>query len=248
MKCIYCSRRFTLIELLIVVAIIAILAGMLLPALNKARLSAQGTACMNNLKQFGVALGMYHTDHNDFNCYAFLNASPICETWYTQLGGYAGVKLHGTDDGRAKENRWNIKLFLCPAQDMEKARHTFGYNYSYFANCASKSGQYNNSGLFGIKEGGMIYKAQKITKLRSPGKIAGLIEADLGSDGKYRPYIQTFFNSGSNDLPDLLDKGYSMRHAYNRINSMFLDGHVAVITPTFPVGWSTEWIGGSAYK
>ena len=47
------DTRFTLIELLIVIAIIAILAGMLLPALNQARHKAQSLRCTNNLQQLG---------------------------------------------------------------------------------------------------------------------------------------------------------------------------------------------------
>ncbi len=57
-------RIFTLIELLIVISIIAILAAMLLPALNTARQKAQGVQCASNLKQFGTLLNMYTTESN----------------------------------------------------------------------------------------------------------------------------------------------------------------------------------------
>ncbi len=60
------ARAFTLIELLVVVTIIAILAGLLLPALARAKTRATSAACLSNQRQLQLCWHLYTTDNNDF--------------------------------------------------------------------------------------------------------------------------------------------------------------------------------------
>lgn len=86
----HATRRFTLIELLITIAIIAILAGLLLPALKKAKDTADSTTCMNNMKNIGVACYQYVGDYNDYlptgSYYEMLSNCLVI--WSTTLSWY----------------------------------------------------------------------------------------------------------------------------------------------------------------
>ena len=61
-------KAFTLIELLVVIAIIAVLIAILLPMLNRAREQARRVKCASNLRQIGVALRLYGSDHKRYPC------------------------------------------------------------------------------------------------------------------------------------------------------------------------------------
>jgi prepilin-type N-terminal cleavage/methylation domain-containing protein/prepilin-type processing-associated H-X9-DG protein len=69
-------RGFTLVELLVVIAIIGVLVGLLLPAIQAAREAARRAQCINNLKQFGLALHNYHSSKNTFPPGAIMLKSP----------------------------------------------------------------------------------------------------------------------------------------------------------------------------
>ena len=101
------------------IAIIAILAGMLLPALGKARNKAQGAACTGNLRQLGVAMGQYWADNNDYMVpqliIAQVNESTTSvQAWTYPLFSYVGCRNKAIASTAFTDGK-NPKVFYCPA-------------------------------------------------------------------------------------------------------------------------------------
>ena len=99
-------RRFTLIELLIVIAIIAILAGMLLPSLNTARNRAKAISCVNNMKQLGVGIIQYVNDHDGI--IPMLDYNTGSHRWTVALIG-------NMENNTVKGDYIPISVLECPA-------------------------------------------------------------------------------------------------------------------------------------
>jgi prepilin-type N-terminal cleavage/methylation domain-containing protein/prepilin-type processing-associated H-X9-DG protein len=102
-------RAFTLIELLVVISIIALLVGILLPALGAARKTAQRAVCLSNQRQVGVAMMTYATGNDDRLPYTIYQENGIETRWWHRLI-LDGAAVGSTEDGS------NSNL-VCPSDE-----------------------------------------------------------------------------------------------------------------------------------
>ena len=102
-------RAFTLLELLVVMAVVGVLAAFLLPVLNRAKAKARRLECLGNLRQINVGVRMYADDSAD--------KAPGPEgTWTNRVLSFAGYKkLVRSYVGSAGVSSPKAKLFACPA-------------------------------------------------------------------------------------------------------------------------------------
>lgn len=125
--------KFTLIELLITIAIIAILAGMLLPALKKARMRARAANCLSNLKQCGLMFAEYSSMFNEFVIMKNQDGpqdviKPPFDNPSAKMTGSWGIYFHNAGLLDGTRNSRSAKMLVCPDFDTYKADPLY-YHY-----------------------------------------------------------------------------------------------------------------------
>jgi prepilin-type N-terminal cleavage/methylation domain-containing protein/prepilin-type processing-associated H-X9-DG protein len=117
------KEGFTLVELLVVISIIALLVALLLPALQSAKEAASRTACLDNLRQIGIAFRLYAYDHNGKFPNAATTSYPTAFWDLNPPGGpcayYLLYEQGYLPSVQEYSSYWNadatiVKIFYCP--------------------------------------------------------------------------------------------------------------------------------------
>jgi len=199
------KSAFTLIELLVVIAIIAILAAMLLPALAKAKATAQATACLNNLKQWGLATQVYVTDNNDFlppeGKATPLDSDltdPTYQAWYVQLPAAVNLLPRYVDMPERMDPAIapNHSIWICPSNNRRANVSAAGSSHNLFHYTL-------NQGFNGV--GANDHPKIKLSAVpAAPTTVVWLYD---------------------NEQKPALGDGGSVTNMHNGANFSFLDGH-----------------------
>jgi prepilin-type N-terminal cleavage/methylation domain-containing protein/prepilin-type processing-associated H-X9-DG protein len=186
------TRAFTLVELLVVIAVLSILAGLMLPVLGKAREAARGIQCMNNLKQWSVVTSQYADDFGDYYFPCATQVTPLPSTilrYWTHIEHpvYRYIDCSNEDQRTAKT------INGCPSHTNEVSilgylnKRYFSYALSYDIAKKKRSKFFNCSKLLWITD---------LSNNLDPDNVAQVFK----SGGNYKTRVGYIHNNKTNVL------------------------------------------------
>ncbi len=233
------KKDFTLIELLIVVAVIAILAGLLLPALRLARENVKRIECLSHLRQYQIGMQTYSDTYHDYLVPLFTGSgSSNTRYWYNLICNTLGYKdvISHLPGGRVQapahatgaRAEWGVMWLQCPNGHYSGEGSRYFYNSCHY-NTFRRNGPRGstNQTYYKLKE---VWKPSVRTSVYDSGR--GTVAYIPGFE--YYPALTTSetnrFSGGSGPAVENArrDQCGNGRHA-GKNNFAFFDGHAASV-------------------
>ena len=206
------AKLFTLVELLVVISIIAVLAGMLLPALSKAKAKGTQISCSSNQKQCALGNLLYATTYNEII---------FCQGGFSSSGYYPWSKMLVQELNVLPES-----VIYCPSgkNRSTNAQYTRYYGYGLHQTDDFYNGSTNGYTQVSTLSDGYRVRNIVLRRITNPSSMYLLTDSLLGLNNYNYDYSLVLTKNHN-------DKNYADARHNGMINLAFMDGHCDSLKP-----------------
>jgi prepilin-type N-terminal cleavage/methylation domain-containing protein len=199
------QRGFTLIELLVVIAIIGVLASLLLPSLARAKEKAKSIACVNNLRQLGLATAMYADDHNDLlpGSQDTIQYNPPIPSWLATLRNYCSTNVYRCPSDKVPPPR---------PDNVQGGNRFFSYGVNDF--------------LTPFPVGAKHLNFSRKGSIPRPSETAWMTELSVEPSFHHVDHFHFANNRDAGYKPHAFEEQVDVRRHFDSVNILIIDGHV----------------------